>query len=87
MLVNLRRAAVLSVLLIVLCLVYTFVETGIGQVLFTHQADGSMTKYGSTEIGQAWSGPKWFQGRDETPNPEASGPANLGPRSRLSSRR
>lgn len=83
MLVNLRRAAVLSVLLIVLCLVDTFVETGIGQLVFTHQANGSITAYGSTEIGQAWNGPKWFQGRDETPNPELSGPTNLGPRSEV----
>ncbi|MGO9558740.1 MAG: potassium-transporting ATPase subunit C [Acidimicrobiales bacterium] len=83
MLVTIRRAAVLSLLLIVLCLVYTFVETGIGQVLFTHQADGSMTAYGSTEIGQAWTGPQWFQGRDETPDPALSGPTNLGPRSEI----
>ncbi len=83
MLANLRRALALSVLLIVLCLVYTFVEVGVGQVFFSHQADGSMTKYGSTEIAQAWSGPKWFQGRNETPDPAESGPTNLGPRSEV----
>ncbi len=81
MLINLRRALVLSVVVIVLCLVYTFVETGIGQVFFRHQADGSLTAYGSTEIGQAWTGPKWFQGRDDSPNPLASGATNYGPRS------
>lgn len=81
MLVNLRRAAVFSVLLVLMCLIYTFVETGIGQVFFTQQADGSLTKYGSTEIAQAWTGPKWFQGRDEEPDPAESGPTNLGPRS------
>lgn len=81
MLLHLRRAIALSVVLIVLCLVYTLVETLVGQTLFTHQADGSLTAYGSTELAQAWSGPKWFQGRDETPNPEESGPTNFGPRS------
>jgi potassium-transporting ATPase KdpC subunit len=81
MLANLRRAVALSVVLVVLCLVYTFVETGIGQVFFRHQADGSLTAYGSTEIGQAWTGPKWFQGRDDSPNPLASGATNYGPRS------
>jgi K+-transporting ATPase ATPase C chain len=81
MLANLRRAVALSLVMIVVCLVYTFAETGIGQVFFRHQADGSLTAYGSTEIGQAWTGPKWFQGRDDTPNPLLSGPTNYGPRS------
>jgi potassium-transporting ATPase KdpC subunit len=81
MLVNLRRAVALSVVLIVLCLVYTGVETVIGQVFFRSQADGSLTSYGSTEIAQTWAGPKWFQGRDDTPNPQESGPTNYGPRS------
>jgi potassium-transporting ATPase KdpC subunit len=81
MLVNLRRAAALSLVLIVLCLVYTGVETVIGQVFFRSQADGSLTKYGSTEIAQTWTGPKWFQGRDDSPDPQESGPTNYGPRS------
>jgi K+-transporting ATPase ATPase C chain len=67
--------------MIVLCLAYTFVETGIGQVLFKHQADGSLTAYGSSEIAQTWTSPKWFIGRDDSPNPEESGPTNYGPRS------
>ena len=78
---NLRRAVALSIVLIVLCLVYTYVETGVAQVFFRHQADGSLTAYGSTEIGQAWTGPKWFQGRDDSYTPQASGPTNYGPRS------
>jgi len=78
---NLRRAVALSVVLIVLCIVYTYVETGIAQVFFKHQADGSLTNYGSTEIGQTWTGPKWFQGRDDPDTPEESGPTNYGPRS------
>jgi len=83
MLVNLRRAVAISGVLVIMCLAYTFVETGVGQLFFSHQANGSLTAYGSTELGQAWTGPKWFQGRDETPNPLLSGPTNLGPRSEL----
>jgi K+-transporting ATPase ATPase C chain len=80
---NLRRALAMSLVLVILCLVYTFVETGIAQVFFKSQANGSMTKYGSTEVGQSWTGPKWFQGRNDSPNPAASGPTNYGPRSSL----
>lgn len=83
MLVNLRRALAVSVILIVLCVVYSLVETGIGQAFFSHQANGSLTAYGSTALGQAWTGPKWFQGRDDTPDPAESGPTNLGPRSEV----
>jgi len=86
MLVQLRRAIVFSVILIILCLVYTFVETGIGQGLFNWQANGSLVKVGSTvvasaNIGQSWTGPKWFQGRDDPFNPASSGPTNYGPTS------
>ena len=37
---------------------YAFAGTGVAQVLFTHQADGSITANGSTLIGQNWSGRK-----------------------------
>ena len=86
MLVHLRRAIVVSIVMIVLCLVYTYVETGIGQLFFRYQADGSLIKEGNTiiasaNIGQSWTGPKWFQGRDDPDNPASSGPTNYGPRS------
>jgi K+-transporting ATPase ATPase C chain len=81
MLAHLRRAVVLSGVLVVLCLVYMFVEVGIAQVFFKSQADGSLTKDGSTQIGQAWTGPKWFQGRLDSFNPNSTGPTNYGPRS------
>ncbi len=57
---------------------YAFVGTGVAQVLFKHQADGSITPNGSTLIGQNWSSTKCpghplgscvFQGR-----PDALGP-------------
>ena len=79
--VNLRRALALSLVLVIVCLAYTFLETGIGQLFFRHQADGSLSAYGSTEIAQSWTSPKWFIGRNDTPNPQASGPTNYGPRS------
>lgn len=86
MLVHLRRSIVLSVMLIVLCLVYTGVETLVGQGIFSWQANGSLVKQGNTVVGSAlvgqqWTGPKWFQGRDDPDNPSASGPTNYGPRS------
>ena len=81
MLAHLRRSVALTAVLVVLCLVYMFVQVGIAQVFFKSQADGSLTKYGSSEIGQSWTGPKWFQGRDDSPNPAASGPTSYGPRS------
>ncbi|MGC9962652.1 MAG: K(+)-transporting ATPase subunit C [Acidimicrobiales bacterium] len=86
MLVHLRRAVVLSVVMIVLCLVYTGVETAIGQVAFKYQANGSLIKQGNTVIGsaligQSWTGPKWFQGRDDSFDAAASGPTSYGPRS------
>jgi K+-transporting ATPase ATPase C chain len=86
MLVHLRRAIVVSVVMIVLCLVYTGVETLIGQVAFNYQANGSLIKQGNTviasaNIGQSWTGPKWFQGRDDADDPAASGPTSYGPRS------
>jgi K+-transporting ATPase ATPase C chain len=36
---------------------------------------------GSANIGQTWTGPKWFQGRLDADNPLESGPTNYGPRS------
>jgi potassium-transporting ATPase KdpC subunit len=86
MLAHLRRSVTLSLVLIVLCLAYTGIETGIAQAFFKSNADGSLVTLngkviGSSEIAQSWSGPKWFQGRDDSPNPASSGPTNYGPRS------
>jgi K+-transporting ATPase ATPase C chain len=81
--VNLRRGALLTaVFFVLLGLAYPLAEVGIGQALFPHQVNGSLTKYGSTLIGQHWTGPRWFQGRPDADNPMATGGTNLGPRSR-----
>jgi potassium-transporting ATPase KdpC subunit len=82
MFANLRPAFGISLLFFVLLgLAYPLAETGIGQALFSHQVNGSLTSNGSTLVGQSWKGPQWFQGRPDADNPMATGGTNLGPRS------
>jgi K+-transporting ATPase ATPase C chain len=82
-LLQLRRSIVASaIFFIVLGLAYPLVTTGLAQVLFSHQASGSLTSNGSTLIGQAWTGRSWFHGRADQFNGMASGASNLGPNSR-----
>ncbi len=78
MLIHLRRAVVLIVVALALTFAYAYAGTGLSQLLFKHQADGSLTPNGSTLIGQNWSqapcpgrppGSCVFQGR-----PDALGP-------------
>ena len=84
MLVHIRRSIVLAVVALVLTFAYAFLGTGVSQLLFTHQADGSITANGSTLIGQNWSqatcpghrlGTCVFQGRPDAVGPYA-GSAN-----------
>jgi len=83
MLANLRRSVLISVVFFVLLgLAYPLAETGIAQAFFSRQANGSLTKDGSTLVGQSWGGPEWFQGRPDTDNPMSTGGTNLGPRSK-----
>lgn len=66
MLLHLRRSFVLSAVFVVLLgLAYPLAGTGVSQVLFGHQANGSIGPNGSTLIGQSWTGPEWFQGRPD----------------------
>jgi potassium-transporting ATPase KdpC subunit len=85
MLVHLRRSIVLAVIALVLTFAYAFAGTGVSQVLFKHQADGSITPNGSTLIGQNWSQTKCpghplgscvFQGRPDDLGPYASAKTN-----------
>jgi K+-transporting ATPase ATPase C chain len=79
MITYLRRSIVaILVFTVFFGFVYAFVGTGIAQVFFRNQADGSITANGSTLIGQNWSQAKCpghplgscvFQGR-----PDALGP-------------
>jgi K+-transporting ATPase ATPase C chain len=79
MLVHLRRSFISIVMITVFFgFVYAFAGTGVAQLLFKQQANGSITANGSTLIGQNWSQTKCpghplgscvFQGR-----PDALGP-------------
>jgi K+-transporting ATPase ATPase C chain len=84
MLSNLRPAiGACAVFFILLGLGYPVAETAIGQGFFSHQANGSLTAYGSTLVGQKWTSPRWFVGRPDADNPMATGGTNLGPRSKV----
>ena len=84
MLAHLRRSVVLAVICLVFFgFVYAFAGTGVAQLLFRHQADGSITANGSTLIGQNWSDAKCpghplgscvFHGRPDDTGPYAAKP-------------
>ncbi len=75
MLTNLRRSVVMAAIsLVVFGFLYALAGTGVAQLLFPHQANGSITAYGSTLIGQNWSSPRWFHGRPDDTGPYASNP-------------
>jgi len=84
MLVHLRRSLVLAVICLVFFgFVYAFAGVGVSQLLFRHQADGSLTANGSTLIGQNWSATKCpgnplgscvFHGRPDDTGPYAANP-------------
>jgi potassium-transporting ATPase KdpC subunit len=80
MLVHIRRAVTLAVVVLILTFAYALVGTGVSQVLFKDQANGSITPNGSTLIGQNWSqtrcpghplGSCVFQGRPDAVGPYA----------------
>jgi len=84
MLAQLRRSVIMCLICLVMFgFVYAFVGTGVAQVLFHHQADGSITANGSTLIGQNWSKVKCpghplsscvFHGRPTGTGPYAADP-------------
>jgi K+-transporting ATPase ATPase C chain len=79
MLVHLRRSLVMAAICLVFFgFVYAFAGTGVAQVLFRFQADGSVTKNGSLLIGQNWSSPKWFHGRSDDTGPYAASSTQAG---------
>lgn len=91
----LRPAAVLTLILTVVTgIIYPGVVTGLAQLLFPYQANGSLhyvngQLVGSDLIGQYWTQPKYFHGRpsatvnlSSTPSPDEadnSSASNLGP--------
>ena len=79
MLTQFRRSAIFVIICLVLFgLVYPLVGVGLSQLIFKHQADGSITSNGSTLIGQNWAQTKCpghlqgscvFQGRPDDLGP------------------
>ena len=84
------RALLATVVLVVLTgFIYPVVMTGIAQVAFRSDADGSLVQHngatvGSSRIGQSWTGKQWFYGRPSAIDDDAStsGGTNLGPTSK-----
>jgi K+-transporting ATPase ATPase C chain len=74
MLTYLRRSVIFGLLLIVFTFAYAFLGTGLSQLFFNHQANGSITKNGSTLIGQNWASNAWFHGRPDDTGPYAADP-------------
>src|SRR6185437_3318427 len=86
----LRQAIVLLLLLTAITgIAYPFAVTGIAQLVFPHQANGSLIlrdgkPVGSALIGQSFTDPKYFWGRPSATAPQpyngtASAGSNLGP--------
>jgi K+-transporting ATPase ATPase C chain len=86
MLVHLRRSLILAVICLVFFgFVYALAGTGVSQLLFKNQADGSLTADGSTLIGQPWNltkcpghplGSCVFQGRPDDLGPYSDAEKN-----------
>jgi K+-transporting ATPase ATPase C chain len=73
MLVHLRRSFTMALICLVFFgFVYAFAGTGVAQLFFKFQADGSITANGSTLIGQNWTSPKFFHGRPDDSGPYAA---------------
>jgi K+-transporting ATPase ATPase C chain len=79
------------VTVIALGLIYPIVMTGIGTLIFPHQANGSFVEsngkvVGSEIIGQLWTKPQYFQGRPSAAgkgyDPTSTGGTNLAPTSK-----
>ena len=89
---HLRPSVMFTLITVVLLgMVYPLVMTGISQLIFPTQANGSMVNVagkpvGSSIIGQLWKSPKYFQGRPSAAgngyDPTSTGATNLGPTSK-----
>ena len=87
---TLAGLAVLLAFTVVFGLGYPLLMTGVGQLAFPDQANGSMVRVdgrdvGSSLIGQEFTGAEWFHSRPSAAAYDglASGGTNLGPNSRV----
>jgi potassium-transporting ATPase KdpC subunit len=87
MLLNLRRSFVLAVAALVIVFVYALAGTGLSQLAFRSTANGSITAYGSTLVGQNWAATKCpghplgscvFHGRPDDTGPYAASKTQSG---------
>jgi potassium-transporting ATPase KdpC subunit len=78
MVTQFRRSIVLGLVMLVIVFVYALLGTGLSQLFFHHQANGSITSNGSTLIGQDWSSPRWFHGRPDDLGPYAASKSQPG---------
>ena len=78
MLAHLRRSVIIAAVFIVVIFAYALAGTGLSQLLFHHQANGSITANGSSLIGQDWSSARWFHGRPDALGPYAPGKTQSG---------
>ena len=78
----------LLVLTVITGIVYPLAVTGVSQLVFPHQANGSLIRRGNLTVGSSWIGqpfsaPKYFWGRLSATSPPynagASSGSNLGP--------
>src|SRR5579859_1197303 len=84
-----NAVSMLLVMTVITGIAYPLVATGVAQVLFPHQANGSLIEkngkpIGSELIGQYFDDPKYFWGRPSATAPQpyngtASNGSNLGP--------
>jgi K+-transporting ATPase ATPase C chain len=78
---NLIRSLTFSVIVLAIAFAFAFAGVGVSQLLFRHQANGSITPAGSTLIGQNWAeascpghpvGTCVFHGRPDDTGPYAA---------------
>jgi potassium-transporting ATPase KdpC subunit len=81
MVAHLRRSVIIAIVFLVITFAYTLAGTGLSQLFFSHQANGSLTASGSTLIGQNWAATKCpghpvgscvFHGRPDDTGPYAA---------------